>query len=443
MLGVRAHIEEKEVDVASTDEELSVAEDIAQEADEKELESEAVEVEMDTQALEEAGEILEEVAEADANADKALETPTEVTEDDVKAASASLESALFALQDKSFYKEQSMRMQVAYEDYGNNPAMRLQACQEGIKETIARIIEAIKNIFRRVIGWFKKQYAKFMAMIDRTAKKANKLKVDLNKKADSFNVPADEVGFLFTKAPFINKNNLSSYVTNLKDYLTYLQNEDLLKVSVNMTSELVKELSNRVPGLNDLDNILKNTKVKLSGLMKQHVLADLKTYRNYVKENNELTDSDIIVICTSAGIKCVTIADNKLQLKTFKWDYSEINDEWKDNKNDLTINKTDVKSFLELLSKAGNKLKTTVKDAFKLTEDSSKLVKSLETLYKKAEKENGAEMSEVTVVKAANIGRAMSTDVAVAYSLGVMKGLSDMLYTCSRLVASLEKKSKN
>lgn len=406
MLGLRAHIEEAEVEVVET-EELPVEEDIVQEADEKALDGEAAEVEMDNAAMEEAEQLLEETMEADATADKALETPAEVTEDDVKAASASLESALFALQDKAFYAEQSLKVQAAYESYSDNAAMRLQACQEGIKETIAKLIETIKNIFRRVIAWFKKQYAKFVAMISRTGSKAKKLKGVLAKKGDSVKVPADEVGFLFYATPYIGS------VSEIGEYAKAYGDKKL-------AGELAKAIDGVFNG-NSKDSSI-------------HFTDRFSKVEALVEE----APKDAVILGLSAkGAKILVKEEGKILVKSVKFSAEKLKGA---NSKEAEIKNGELSSAISAIESAAKNSKGVIDECFKAVEKGAAIANKLETLQKQAYKADSEEITEAGIVKATNIGRKLASDAAVSLALGTVKGLSDLLTTSAKLVSKLPNK---
>lgn len=406
MLGLRAHIEEAEAEVVET-EELPVEEDIVQEADEKALDSEAAEVEMDNQAMEEAEQLLEESVEADKSADKALETPAEVTEDDVKAASASLESALFALQDKAFYKDQSLKVQAAYEDYGNNPAMRLQACQEGIKETIAKLIETIKNIFRRVIAWFKKQYAKFIAMISRTASKAKKLKSVLAKKGESVKVPADEAGMLFYATPYIE--------------------------SVSDIGESARDLGDK--------KLAADYATLIDNVFNRDIQAELKKLEDKSPIDDSLfvdfPENAVPLSVSAKGVKALIRDEGKISVKFVKFDAEKLKNA---NNKEIEIKNTELKAAISAIESAAKNSKGVIDACFKAVEKGASIANKLEALQKRVYKEETDEITEAGILKATNIGRKLASDVAVTIALGTVRGLSDLLTTSAKLVSQLPSK---
>ena len=406
MLGLRAHIEEAEVEVVET-EELPVEEDIVQEADEKVVDSEAAEVEMDNAAMEEAEQLLEETMEADKTADKALETPAEVSEDDVKAASASLESALFALQDKAFYAEQSLKVQAAYESYSDNAAMRLQACQEGIKETIAKLIETIKNIFRRVIAWFKKQYTKFVAMISRTGSKAKKLKGVLAKKGDSVKIPGDEASLLFVTTPYLaGVDEIGVYAKAYGD------------------KKLADELAKAIDATFNKDAVVSSL----------HFTNRFNKVRALVEEEPKET---IILGLSAKGAKILAKEDDKVLVKSVKFDAEKLKNA---NNREIEIKNNELKDAINAIESAAKNSKAVIDECFKAVEKGAAIANKLETLQKQAYKADAAEISEAGIVKATNIGRKLASDAAVSLALGTVKGLSDLLTTSAKLASRLPNK---
>ena len=114
-------------DIASEDDSLSV------------LETDA-EIQKDDESVNEAMEVVDEMSvNVDIN-EEALSDPSSVTEEQVEAAQECLKYNMAVLGMAEHYKDFSNKVKVGHESY-SSPAERLQIAQEGLKETIAKIIE--------------------------------------------------------------------------------------------------------------------------------------------------------------------------------------------------------------------------------------------------------------------------------------------------------------
>ena len=178
---------EMEMENSEPIEEVSVAEsvqdDVDNSSDSEEFQETMVAAEEDLVEMEKQEEVLEGLQEQDAAIEEKLETPEEVTPEDVVVAQEALAFSIGRLASGNMdYKEFKKQIRISYENNNNEPvAILRQIHTEGVKEFIAKVIESIKILFTRIVNWIKKLMVKIVLLFDQSEKTLNKIEAVIDK----------------------------------------------------------------------------------------------------------------------------------------------------------------------------------------------------------------------------------------------------------------------
>ena len=155
--------------------EIDVTEVVQAEEDALEVQDIESNIEDEQTEIETQSEVVEELAEQDQAIEEKLETPAEVTPEDVAVAQEAFAFTLGRLANNSKVYKDYRSMKVNHEDAKVDPISALKLHQEGVKEMASRVWESIKAMFARIGAWFKKMWAKLASMFGAYGKKAELL----------------------------------------------------------------------------------------------------------------------------------------------------------------------------------------------------------------------------------------------------------------------------
>ena len=168
------------VDSAAEPAEIDVTEAIQAEEDALEVQETEAAIEEEQGEIEVQSEVVEELQEQDAAIEEKLETPAEVTPEDVAVAQEAFAFTLGRLAGNSEVYKSYKSMKVSYEDAKTDPVSALKLHQEGVKEMAAKVWDSIKVMFQKIVAFFKKMWIKIPAMFTNYVKKAEALKGQVN-----------------------------------------------------------------------------------------------------------------------------------------------------------------------------------------------------------------------------------------------------------------------
>ena len=174
------------VDGAAEPSEIDVTEAIQAEEDALEVQETEAAIEEEQGEIEVQSEVVEELQEQDAAIEEKLETPAEVTPEDVAVAQEAFAFTLGRLAGNSEVYKSYKSMKVSYEDAKTDPVSALKLHQEGVKEMASKVWDSIKVMFQKVVAFFKKMWIKLPAMFTNYSKKAEALKGQVSALDDNF-----------------------------------------------------------------------------------------------------------------------------------------------------------------------------------------------------------------------------------------------------------------
>lgn len=173
-------------DSAAEPVEIDVTEAIQAEEDALEVQETEAAIEEEQGEIEVQSEVVEELQEQDAAIEEKLETPAEVTPEDVAVAQEAFAFTLGRLAGNSEVYKSYKSMKVSYEDAKTDPVSALKLHQEGVKEMASKVWDSIKVMFQKVVAFFKKMWIKLPAMFTNYVKKAEALKGQVSALDDNF-----------------------------------------------------------------------------------------------------------------------------------------------------------------------------------------------------------------------------------------------------------------
>lgn len=156
--------------------EIDVTEAIQAEEDNLEVQETEVAIEEEQEQIEVQSEVVEELQEQDAAIEEKLESPAEVTPEDVAVAQEAFAFTLGRLAGNSSVYKEYKNIKVSYEDAKTDPVSALKLHREGIKDVMKSVWESLKTMFAKILSWCKKIYTKIIAIFTDFEKKAKALK---------------------------------------------------------------------------------------------------------------------------------------------------------------------------------------------------------------------------------------------------------------------------
>lgn len=366
------------VDGAAEPAEIDVTEAIQAEEDALEVQETEAAIEEEQGEIEVQSEVVEELQEQDAAIEEKLETPAEVTPEDVAVAQEAFAFTLGRLAGNSEVYKSYKSMKVSYEDAKTDPVSALKLHQEGVKEMASKVWDSIKVMFQKVVAFFKKIWIKLPAMFTNYVKKAEALKGQINGLEDGFDgkEKALEASKKYLK-PFacIEGSSLSKVYEIFSPLAIKLPSE---------AEKLVKqvEADSQTGGIKAVESFV-------SGLK-------LKPVANVKIENKE---GEVAVLgLTNDGIQCVSSKGDSFTatIENFDGNYGKLSS----TKQDLLVM---CENLLKLAKDKDSVLKENDK-LFKTQEQAvNKIVK--EGIANKAEKEevNKAKVLRNIIIKLPNI----------------------------------------
>jgi hypothetical protein len=230
---ILAHEDDTGFDV-DTSEPITPEEIIDSQAVHDEFTETAASAQADVNAIEESNDIVNDTEDVTDSIDEKLEQPETVTADDVMVAQESMRVICHRYGIKP---EMVLGHRVSHESASNNPIRSLEFNKEAAIEFTKKVIEGIRNIFKRLVVTIKKLFAKAVVIMSQTEKIAN----DLSKKIADY-------GEAITEAKF-DDSEVASIVSKLgavivvgggkldKDPVKLLSNYiDLLEFSNNLST---------------------------------------------------------------------------------------------------------------------------------------------------------------------------------------------------------------
>lgn len=161
--------------------EIDVTEAIQAEEDNLEVQETEVAIEEEQEQIEVQSEVVEELQEQDAAIEEKLESPAEVTPEDVAVAQEAFAFTLGRLAGNSSVYKEYKKIKVSYEDAKTDPVSALKLHREGIKDVMKSVWESLKTMFAKILSWCKKIYTKIVAIFTDFEKKAKALKEKVDK----------------------------------------------------------------------------------------------------------------------------------------------------------------------------------------------------------------------------------------------------------------------
>ena len=456
----RVNVALEELDEAT----LDSGEDIAADPDTQELDtvdtsddvavSEAeAEITADNESIDEAVEVSEELQEQAESNEEALENPEEVTEEQVEVAEECLKMNLARLGMVDMYKEASGQFKLAHESY-SSPAERLQVAQEGIKETIAKIIEWIRNLFRKIMLWFKKMYAKLIVMFNRNLSRAKKVK-EIVSKRNGGSIDADEYVALCVDHPVVGY---------------WLADNSRERLNLDKDAKLVDDIKALVTAVNEAVSNGSNNKVHtLATNLITKAAGDSKTLTDLGAEldkfdagnDNKTEGTAIITNPTSQKPKVLYIYQtdgemikdkdgndtNKFNLG-FEVQYQKVDleqDTWESAIKGKAngIEKKWIQDRLGEIIKSAGKIKKFADNVFKTIDNGGKMANAFANLEKKVAKTQQGDMTSAGYTKAANIGRKLAGQAAVDVVIGSIRAQGVAISLLAACAKQLDNKKKN
>lgn len=156
--------------------EIDVTEAIQAEEDNLEVQETESAIEEEQEQIEVQSEVVEELQEQDAAVEEKLESPAEVTPEDVAVAQEAFAFTLGRLAGNSSVYKEYKKIKVSYEDAKTDPVSALKLHREGIKDVMKSVWESLKTMFAKILSWCKKIYTKIVAIFTDFEKKAKALK---------------------------------------------------------------------------------------------------------------------------------------------------------------------------------------------------------------------------------------------------------------------------
>lgn len=167
-----AHEDDTALDNVVAETPITPEEVIEDQADHDEFAETAAAAQTDIAAIEESDEIAEEATDVAEDIEEKLEKPEEVTADDVMVAQ---ESMRIICHRYGVDPEAVVGSRLSHESASANPIHALKLSQESASDFVKKIIDGIRNIFKRLIVTIKKLFAKAVVLLSRNEKVATKL----------------------------------------------------------------------------------------------------------------------------------------------------------------------------------------------------------------------------------------------------------------------------
>jgi hypothetical protein len=235
-----AHEDDSELYGSSTGE-ITPEDMIENQSDHDEFNETAASAQTDIAAIEESDEIVEDASDVAEDIDDKLEEPEKVTGDDVMVAQ---ESMRIICHRYGIAPEAVLGRRLSHESASVNPIHSLKLAREESDSFIKRVIDGIRNIFKRLIVTIKKLYAKAVVLLSRTEKVANKLNEKL---ADYGEAPADakfddkeiaKIGSGLGAVILVGGGKLGKNPSaELKNYITVLQDAKYINSFTNVLKD--------------------------------------------------------------------------------------------------------------------------------------------------------------------------------------------------------------
>lgn len=188
-------------------------------------------VDASMEEFEDAGLELTENIEAQ---EAALETPADITPEQVVVAQENLKAIIRRVGGASMAQRAASKA-VSHESIRKSPATSLQVSTEGAKEFLEQIIDGMKVFWEKIKVWFKKIYTKAVGLTAVSKKNAEALKQKLNSKADGVikldDKDAEAIIRQIAAFVLVSKVDVKSNLPKaLKDLLNFANDKEDVKI---------------------------------------------------------------------------------------------------------------------------------------------------------------------------------------------------------------------
>ena len=410
--------------------------------------------------------------------DKELETrdlmlnPETITLDHVADVRAVITKSVSTVGQTDTFINIDKRDQIAVESM-NDPVERIQIAREDIVETLKKMGEFFINIFRKIISWFKKMMAKFVATFNANNARCVRLRKDLVSRsaANPTGIDPDEVRAMFASNPFLGKAwESEGKITKIIDYI---HSEKI----VHAVNDVIKAVSNVMMLAKDIAVDRNESSQRDVDHAQEVILKNIRDIEKYIKNafdskaageediihklgaryniaDTETKDVDVKVPYRMDGkkLKALRIAYNNTAVNEiiskaradntkvhpaaaildglaneFVFEYKHFieldkdDEEIKKEMPSKLLSYQSLKTIVNKLEKHSKKSPEHCKTVLKNLTNGENLSKSMQQAFKAIAVNDGKSYGTAAMKKACNLGKVAAVDIGVDIILGAIK----------------------
>lgn len=294
--------------------EVTVIDDLEQATNDQDVVASASQIETDIVTLEESEEVVAELEDQVVENEHMIEnSPENITEEIVAVAQ---EKYFIAAARLGYPTQELMKNRISIESARVSPVQALTISTEGVKETLKRMLEAMKNMFSKIVESIKKLLAKAAMFFGGVVSKAEELKKRLNKLPGDIKVGKIAQDDIFFKMPiFILSSNNSLNVDHIMKF-----------INTNYLKEFIIAASSSTPGEGGEGGLVGRTLAWVGSIgPRKGKSGEFKFIWDWAVKNTELNEGDPVIIVEAYKnyISCIAKDETEDGIKYEKFDLQQ------------------------------------------------------------------------------------------------------------------------
>ena len=283
--------------------EVTVIDDLEQATNDQDLVANASQVETDIVTMEESEEVIEELQEQVVENEHMIEnSPENITEEIVAVAQ---EKYFIAAARLGYPTEELMKNRISLEAARVSPVQALTISTEGVKETLKKMLEAMKNMFSKIVESIKKLLARAAMFFGGVVSKAQELKKRLDKLGE-IKVEKVQMDDIYFKMPiFISACGNEFKPQEIMNFVNINYLREIINIATNTTPPSAQPQTQKGQGLfskigNGVKSIVMSVGNFILGIEKAHQQGGIggkaKFLYDYVKQSQLADENDVFII---------------------------------------------------------------------------------------------------------------------------------------------------